>query len=95
MGEIKTAKVKEAVYDEENVTIDEKVKLRDRVSESKPVSFVKRHAKGFVAGAATVVAIGAAAVAGAKLAAHEARCSPIELETIPDSVPFDQNGDDA
>ena len=47
------------------------VPLKERIGGSKPIQFVKRHAKGVVAGAAGGAAVLAAAVVAAKVASDK------------------------
>ena len=72
----------EIVVTDEN----EKIGIVDRVTGSKPVQAVKRHWKGFVAGAATVAAVGTAAVLAGKAAAEGAIETPLDLGEIKDAV---------
>lgn len=92
--EIKTANVKEMEVktvenlDGEQMAIVQKPKVRDRIANSKPIGFVRRHAKGFAAGFASTVAVGAAAAIAAKMAMDGASEAPmIDVEGIVDSIP--------
>ena len=67
--------------EETEVIVEGKKPLKERFVESRPVSFVRRHAKGVVAGVAGVAAVGTAAV----LAAKAARDGSVDL-------PFDVDG---
>ena len=65
----------------DEVIVEGKTPLKERIAESRPISFVRRHAKGIVAGVAGVAAVGTAAV----LAAKAARDGAVDL-------PFDADG---
>lgn len=63
MENIKTAELEEANVENANEPKHEKKNLLDAIGNAKPVKFVRKHWKGFVAGAAVAVAAGAATVA--------------------------------
>ena len=74
---------------EENVeaTAEPKAGLKDRFVGSRPVQWCKRHAKGLAAGAATVAAVGVAAVLAGKAAADGAIDVPLSLDEAADAIP--------
>lgn len=85
MANDNTAKVEEKV--EETVEVYEKPTIREAIAESRPVSFVRRHAKAFVGGAVAVVAAGAAAIVAAKAAGDGAVEVPFDTGAIADAIP--------
>ena len=87
MTEAKVVEAKvEVVDNEEEVIVDQKKKLTDRIARSKPVSFVRRHAKAVAAGAVATAAAGAAMVVAAKAVANGAAEVPFDSSEIKDAI---------
>lgn len=80
MEKVETIEVK-AEAEEQN---EEKGKILESIKNSKPVSFVRRHAKGFVGGAVVTATAIAAAVAAGKLAADKGMEMPFDIDEIVD-----------
>ena len=74
------------VQETTEVIVDEHKSVKDKFVESKPVAFVRRHAKGFVAGTAGLAAVVTAGVLAAKAAKDGALEVPFDIESATDAV---------
>ena len=86
MANTQTAKVEEVKTE---VVVDEKPSMKEKISESKPFSFVRKHAKALVAGAAGLAAVGTAAILAARAAGSEADDAPFDVGAITENLPID------
>ena len=75
---------------EETPIIDGKPSIKERVMDSRPVKFVRRHKAGVIAGVAATAAAGAAAVLAAKGTFDAADEAPFSIDDIADAIPIDE-----
>lgn len=91
---VKTAEVKEAeVKTADEPIVDVKPGLKDRIVNSRPVGWVRKHAKGVAAGAAAAVAVGAAAVLVGRQISDASLDVPFDVDGIADAIPTGGDAD--
>jgi phosphoglycerate dehydrogenase-like enzyme len=78
------------VQKEEATIVEPKTPIKERIMNSRPVKFVKRHKAGVIAGVAATAAAGTAAVLAARGAFDAAGDAPFDIDTVTDSLPIEE-----